>query len=74
MSCGSCARSSGISSRTPSTVSMMLAPGACVTSTITAGSPLNRPSVRVFSTLSITRATSPSRTAASLRQAITRSR
>ena len=74
MSCGSCSRSSGRSLRTPSTVSMMLAPGSCVTSTITAGWPLNRPTVRVFSTLSVTRATSESLTGALLRQAITRSR
>jgi hypothetical protein len=74
MSAGSCARSSGMRLRTPSTVSMMFAPGCCVTSTITAGWPLNRPTVRVFSTLSITSATSRRRTAALLRHAITRSR
>ncbi len=72
MSCGSCACSSGSRARTPSTVSMMLAPGWRVTSTMMAGSPLNRPRVRVFSTPSTTRATSPRRTAASLRQATTR--
>ena len=73
-SSGSCACSSGSRARTPSTVSMTLAPGCSVTSTITAGSPLNRPSVLMFSTPSLTSATSRSRTAAPLRQATTRSR
>ncbi len=71
---GSWACSSGISARTLSTVSMMLAPGWRVTSTITAGWPLNRPSVLTFSTLSTTSATSCRRTAAPLRQATTRPR
>ena len=53
LSAGSCARSSGSSARTPSTVSITLAPGWRVTSTITAGLPLKRPSVRVFSTPSL---------------------
>ena len=71
MSCGSCARSSGSKARTPSTVSMMLAPGSRLISTTIAGSPLNRPRVRRFSTPSTTLATSDRRTAALLRQAIT---
>ena len=69
MSCGSCARSSGTSARTRSTVSMMLAFGSRVTSTMIPGWPLKSPSVRRFSTPSITFATSDSRTAALLRQA-----
>ena len=69
MSCGSWACRSGNSARTASTVSIMLAPGWRVTSTMMAGSPLNSPTVRRFSTPSTTRATSPSRTAALLRQA-----
>jgi hypothetical protein len=68
---GSCACSSGSSARTLSTVSMMLAEGCRVISTMIAGSPLNRPSVRVSSTPSSTSATSCSRTAAPLRQAMT---
>ena len=71
MSCGNWARNSGSSARTPSTVSMMLAPGSRVISTTMAGCPLKSPSVRRFSTPSTTVATSDSRTAALLRQAIT---
>ena len=70
-SCGNWACSSGISARTPSTVSITLAPGWRVTSTITAGLPLKRPRVLVFSTPSTTSATSASRIAAPLRQATT---
>ena len=69
---GNCACSSGSKARTPSTASITFAPGWRRTSTTTAGSPLKRPSVLVFSTPSITSATSPSRTAAPLRQATTR--
>ena len=68
---GSCARSSGSSARTPSTVLMTLAPGWRVIRTITAGLPLKRPSVRVFSTPSLTSATSSRRTAEPLRHATT---
>ena len=74
MSCGSWARSSGSMARTPSTVAMMLASASRRISTMMAGSPLNSPSVRRFSTPSTTLATSVSRTAAPSRQAITRSR
>ena len=70
-SAGSWARSSGRSARTPSTVSITLAPGWRVTSTITAGLPLKSPRVRLFSTSSLTSATSERRTAAPLRQATT---
>ncbi len=69
MSPGNWALSSGSSARTPSTVSMMLAPGWRVTSTTTAGLPLNSPSVRTSSGPSLTVATSDSFTAAPLRQA-----
>ena len=71
---GNWACSCGSSARTPSTVSMTLAPGCSVTSTITAGSPLNKPSVLMFSTLSATSATSSSRIAAPSRQATTNGR
>ena len=74
MSCGSCSCRSGSSARTASTVSMAFAPGCSVTSTITAGSPLNRPSVLMFSTLSETSAMSDRRMPAPLRQATTRPR
>ena len=74
MSDGSCAFSSGTSARTPSTVSMMLAPGWRVTITITAGLPLNRPSVRTSSGPSVTLAMSDSLTAAPLRHATVRPR
>ena len=73
-SCGSWACSSGSRARTPSTVAITLASGWRVTSTITAGSPLNRPRVLMFSTPSTTSATSLRRIAALLRQATTRSR
>ncbi|OIQ71960.1 hypothetical protein GALL_464210 [mine drainage metagenome] len=73
-SCGNCACSSGSSARMPSTTSMTLAPGWRVTSTITAGSPLNRPRVLLFSTPSLTSATSDRRIAAVLRQPTTRAR
>ena len=66
---GNCARSSGSSARTPSTVAITLASGWRVTSTTTAGWPLNRPSVLVFSTPLLTSATSLNRIAAPLRQA-----
>jgi len=71
---GSCACRVGSSARTPSTVSMTLASGCRVTSTMTAGWPLNRPRVLMFSTPSITSATSCRRIAAPSRQATTRSR
>ena len=71
-SCGNWACSCGSSARTPSTVSMTLAPGWLVTSTITAGWPLNRPSVLMFSTPSHTSATSCRRIAEPLRHATTR--
>jgi hypothetical protein len=58
--------------RTLSTVWMMLAPGWRVTRMMIAGLPLNRPRVRVSATLSVTSATSISRTGASPRQATTR--
>ncbi len=74
MSPGSWACSEGSSARTPSTVSITLAAGWRVISTITAGSPLNRPRVLMFSGPSMTSATSSRRTAAPLRQATTRSR
>ena len=74
MSCGSSARNSGSKALTASTVSITFAPGWRLTSTTTAGSPLNKPSVFLSSTLSITSATSDSRTGAPLRQASTRSR
>ena len=70
-SCGNCACNSGSSARTPSTVAITLASGWRVTRTITAGWPLNRPSVLLFSTPSPTSATSCSRIAAPLRQATT---
>ena len=73
-SCGSWACRVGSSARTPSTVSMTLAPGWLVTSTITAGSPLNRPRVLMFSTPSVTSAMSCRRIAAPSRQATTRPR
>ena len=68
---GNWACNSGNSARTPSTVSMTLASGWRVISTTMAGSPLNRPSVWLFSTPSTTSATSDKRTAAPLRQATT---
>ena len=74
MSPGSCACSCGSSARTPSTVAMTLAPGWRVISTMTAGSPLNRPRVLLFSTPSTTSATSSRRMAAPSRQATTRLR
>ncbi len=73
-SAGNCACSSGSVRRTSLTVWMMLAPGSWVTSTMIAGSPLKRPMVRVSATLSLTSATSRSRTGAPLRMAITRLR
>ena len=72
MSCGSWACSSGSSARTASTVAITLASGWRVTSTMMAGSPLKRPTVRRFSTPSSTRATSLNSTAALLRQATTK--
>ena len=66
-SSGSWACSSGSMARTASTVAITFAPGWRVTSTTTAGLPLNRPSVLVFSTPSTTSATSDRRTAAPLR-------
>ncbi len=74
MSPGRSASSSGNSARTASTVSMMFAAGWRVTFTITAGLPLKRPSVWMSSAPSTTFATSPKRTAAPLRYAITRLR
>ena len=74
MSCGSCARSAGSMALMASAVSIRLAPGCCVTLTTMAGLPLNMPRRRVSSTLSITRATSPSRTCALPREAMMRSR
>ena len=53
--------------RTRSTVSMMLAPGSRKTMTRTAGLPLVSPPVRMFSTESVTVATSDSRSAAPFR-------
>jgi hypothetical protein len=64
---GSWAFSSGRVARTWLTVSMTLAFGCWVIRTTMAGSPLNRPMVREFWTLSITSATSDSRIAAPLR-------
>jgi hypothetical protein len=74
MSLGSASSSEGSRSRTASTVSITLAPACSVISTITAGRPLNSPMVLMFSTPSLTSATSDSRTAASPRQATTRLR
>ncbi len=71
---GSCACSDGSRARMPSTVSITLAAGWRVISTITAGSPLNRPSVLMFSGPSTTSATSCRRIAAPSRQATTRPR
>ena len=59
--------SCGISPFTRSTILMMLAPGCRYTIITTAGLPLARPSVRAFSTESMTSPTSVSRTAAPLR-------
>ncbi|MEY9685690.1 hypothetical protein ABIF13_006464 [Bradyrhizobium elkanii] len=59
--------SCGISPLTLSTILMMLAPGCRYTIITTAGLPLERPSVRTFSTESITSPTSVRRTAAPLR-------
>ena len=73
-SCGNWVRSVGSRARTPSTVSITLAPGWRRTSTITAGSPLNRPRVWLSSTPSTTSATSCRRIAAPLRHATTRVR
>ena len=52
---------------TRSTVSMMLAPGCLKRKTSTAGLPLASPSLRKFSTESLTSPTSVSRTGAPLR-------
>ena len=64
---GRAASSCGSSSRTLSTVSMMLAPGWRNMITMTAGLPLTNPAARRSSTESWTVATSESRTAAPLR-------
>ena len=61
------ARSSGRTSRTRSTVSMMLAPGWRLRTTSTAGRPLAIPALRRFSTESTTSPTSESRTGEPLR-------
>ena len=68
---GNCACNSGSSARMPSTVAITLASGWRRISTMTAASPLNSPSVLVFSVPSRTSATSCNRTAAPLRQATT---
>ena len=60
---GTRARSSGSSARTLSTVSMILAPGWRETIMRTAGFPFARPPVKMFSTESVTVATSESRSA-----------
>ena len=57
----------GKRARTRSTVSMMLASGCRKMGTMMAGTPLDRPELRTFSTESVTRATSPRRTALPLR-------
>ena len=68
-------RSAGSMAFTLSTTSMMFAPGCWKICTPTAGWPLNRPNVRMFSVapscMSDTVATSDSRTVAPLRFAIT---
>ncbi len=74
MSPGRSACSSGSTARTLLTVRMMLAPGCWVTRTTMAGRPLNRPRVRTSCTLSVTVATSCSRTPAPLRQPTIRPR
>ena len=53
----------GRMARTRSTVSMMLASGCRKIGTMMAGTPLESPALRTFSTESVTRATSESRTA-----------
>ncbi len=58
------ATSCGCSARTRSTVSMMLAPGWRKITTMMAGLPSARPSLRRSSTESCTSATSPTRRAA----------
>ena len=63
---GTAARSSGSRARTPSTVSMMLAPGWRETMMRTAGFPFARPPVKMFSTESVTVATSDRRTRAAV--------
>ena len=60
MAGGIAAPSSGSRRRTPSTVSMMLAPGWRKITSSTAGRPFARPVVRTSSTESSTRATSES--------------
>ncbi len=74
MSVGSWAASSGTTARMLLTVWITLAPGCWVTRIRIAGSLLNRPSVRVSATLSLTSATSARRTGAPLRQAMIRLR
>ncbi len=73
-SCGSWACSSGSRAFTPSTVSMTLAPGWRVISTMMAGLPLNRPCVLRSSTPSVISAMSSSRMPAPSRQATIRPR
>ena len=71
ISVGIAAISCGIAAFTPSTVSMMLAPGWRNRMTRTAGLPLARPALRKFSTESCTSATSDRRMAPRLRYATT---
>ena len=70
MSCGSCARNCGSSLSMALAVAIRLASGCCVMLTTMAGWPLNMPRVRVSCTLSITCATSCSRTSCWLRRAM----